>query len=662
MRTESAKELFARLNENDEAIDVEAKSLLGGGGAHTILETVCAFSNEPGLGGGFLLLGVAENKNGDGELYFIEDIPDLDKAQRDFSTQCASMFNVAVRPDIRVDEIGGRKVLRVFVPELPPAQKPVRFKEEPLPGGAWRRIGSSDQRCTEEDLAEFFGPQDDFDASPVRGAKMADVEPAAIRQYRTLRAKANPNAEELAMDDRDLLLALGCLDPDAPDTLTVAGVLLFGSAALQRRVMPDARVDYIRVPGTKWVETIDDTFASSDMRGPLPMLLFRVVNAIQADLPQGFVLKEGEMQADDPSPKLPARVLREAVVNALIHRSYRSHQFTQVIRYDNRIEIRNAGHSLKPEERFGQPGSNVRNRLLAAAFHDTRLAETKGTGMRRMRNLMKAAHLALPVFESDRTADTFTARLLLHHFLGAEDLAWLEGLPPGEYTDGQKTGLIFAREVGAIDNAVYRQLTGMDTLHASLELRKLRNDRLLAPRGKGAATYYVPGERFPAGIGQGASDMQDNGGTMQDNGGTMQDNGDAMQDNGGAMQDKGEGGGAGRTGGADGPGCPENAAGCRASKRFRCAAFLELPSGLQAELIQMKRRVGGGRLAELICRICRNRNSSRAELVCFLGRNETYVRSLIRKLVKEKRLKYGIPEMPKHPRQTYKATNLEEDP
>lgn len=661
MRTESAKELFARLNENDEAIDVEAKSLLGGGGARTILETVCAFSNEPGLGGGFLLLGVAENKDGEGALYRIEEIPDLDKAQRDFSSQCASMFNVAVRPDIRVDEIGGKKVLRVFVPELAPAQKPVRFKEEPLPGGAWRRIGSNDQRCTEEDLAEFFGPQDDFDASPVRGAKMADVDPDAIRRYRTLRAKANPNAEELAMDDRDLLLALGCLDPDAPDTLTVAGVLLFGSASLQRRVMPDARVDYIRVPGTKWVETVDDTFESSDMRGSLLLLLFRVVNAIQADLPQGFVLKEGEMQAENPSPKLPARVLREVVANALIHRSYRAHQYTQVIRYDNRIEIRNAGHSLKPPERFGQPGSNVRNRLLAAAFHDTRLAETKGTGMRRMRNLMKDAHLALPVFESDRTSDTFTARLLLHHFLGAEDLAWLEGLPPGEYTDGQKTGLIFTREVGAIDNAVYRQLTGLDTLHASLELRKLRNCRILAPRGKGAATYYVPGEGFPRGIGQGKAGMRDNGGAMQDNGVAMQDNGNGMQDNGVAMQDNGAGGGVGRAGGATGLGCPENAADCRAANRFRCASFLGLPDGLQEELIQLKRRVGGGRLPELICRICRNRNISRAELVCFLGRDETYVRSLIRNLIKDKQLQYGIPEMPKHPRQTYRVVDPEEE-
>lgn len=148
---------------------------------------------------------------------------------------------------------------------------------------------------------------------------------------------------------------------------------------------------------------------------------------------------------------------------------------------------------------------------------------------------------------------------------------------------------------------------------------------------------------------------------MQDSEAPMQDNGADMQDNGNAMQDNGKGRGAARTNGRPEAGCPDNPGACQAEKRFRCAAFLRLPAELREELVLMKRRVGSGRLPELICRICRTRNASRAELVCFLGRNETYVRSLIRNLIKEKRLKYGIPEMPKHPRQTYRATDPGEE-
>ena len=621
MRTnETANELFRRLCDNDETTDIEAKSLLGGSGTHTIMETVCSLSNEPGLGGGYLLLGVAENEDSNVDPYLLEGVSDPDKVQRDFSSQCASMFSIPIRPELRVETVRGKKVVVAFVPEVPPAHKPVRFKNEPLPGGAWRRIGSSDQHCTEEDLVEFFHPEDGFDASVVHGTGMKDVDEAAVRRYRTLRGKINPAAEELSLDDHEMLVALGCATPEPRSELTMAGVLLFGTAALQRRIVPDARVDYIRVPGTKWVETVDDTYHGIDMRGPLLTLLFRAVDAVVADLPRGFALGEDSLQAQ--STGLPIRVLREALVNALMHRSYRIHQFTQVIRFDNRIEIRNAGHSLKPQERLGQPGSVVRNPLIANVFHDTNLAETKGTGIRRMRNLMREAHLALPVFESDRTADTFTARLLLHHFLGPDDLIWLGRLPAGDWSDDQKTALIFVRETGAIDNAAYRQLSGADTLRASADLRKLFSSGLLKKKGRSSATYYVPGAKFPA--------MQDSGATMQDSGATMQDSGRPRP-----------------------ACCPENTVECKAENRFQCAAFMSLPENLQTILRHLKRRATPGTLEDLICRICSIRNTSRAELVCFLGRNETYVREILKQLLAKRWLAHVIPEMPKHPKQAY---------
>src|SRR2546421_8057446 len=49
----------------------------------------------------------------------------------------------------------------------------------------------------------------------------------------------------------------------------------------------------------------------------------------------------------------------------------------QIIRYSNRLEIRNPGHSLVPDDRLGQPGSLPRNEKIAAAMHEIGLAETK---------------------------------------------------------------------------------------------------------------------------------------------------------------------------------------------------------------------------------------------------------------------------------------------
>lgn len=53
---ESIKELLDQLNSIDECSTIEAKR---GSTIHrSVLETICAFANEPGLGGGYLLLGV----------------------------------------------------------------------------------------------------------------------------------------------------------------------------------------------------------------------------------------------------------------------------------------------------------------------------------------------------------------------------------------------------------------------------------------------------------------------------------------------------------------------------------------------------------------------------------------------------------------------------
>jgi hypothetical protein len=45
-------------------------------------------------------------------------------------------------------------------------------------------------------------------------------------------------------------------------------------------------------------------------------------------------------------------------------RNYRSPRPTLVIRYTDRVEVQNAGHSLVEDENFGKPGSMPRNPKL----------------------------------------------------------------------------------------------------------------------------------------------------------------------------------------------------------------------------------------------------------------------------------------------------------
>lgn len=75
----SAQDLLDELNASDESPRIEAKRSREIG--RSLMDTVIAFANEPGLRGGWLLLGVdwRINDKGDTE-YWPEGVPDPDKA------------------------------------------------------------------------------------------------------------------------------------------------------------------------------------------------------------------------------------------------------------------------------------------------------------------------------------------------------------------------------------------------------------------------------------------------------------------------------------------------------------------------------------------------------------------------------------------------------
>lgn len=493
----TAFELLESLNLLDENEHIEAKRASEVG--KSILETICAFANEPGLGGGWLLLGVVREEMALFPAYDVEGIAQPEKLSTEIATQCRNTFNQPVRVEINTETIHGKAVLVVHVPEAQPQDKPLFFKAQGLPKGAFRRISSTDQHCTDDDLAVFYqGRQtESFDSTLVADTTLDDLLPEAIADYRQSRAEANPDAEELRWSDEDLLQSLGCIrrNPQAVWQPTVAGLMLFGKPVALRRCFPMMRVDYIRVPGREWVPHPDRRFDTIDLRDPLLRLVRRAQAAILDDLPKGFALEEGDLQRHD-KPAIPLRVIREALVNALMHRSYRSHSPVQIIRYANRLEIRNPGFSLKSQDHLGEPGSQLRNPKIAAALYDTRLAETKGSGIRVMRESMEQAGLTPPLFESDRGNDQFVARYFFHHFLGAEDIAWLAQFKDLHLSEDEAKALIVVREAGALNNGTYRELTKVDTLTASQALRRLRDAGLLAQKGRGSATYYVPTERL----------------------------------------------------------------------------------------------------------------------------------------------------------------------
>lgn len=653
----TAAELLENLNLLDENERIEAKR--SSEASKSVLETVCAFANEPGLGGGWIALGVVREELALFPAYEVEGIANPDKITSDIASQCRDSFNIPLRVEISTENIQGKNVVVVFVPETQPQDKPVFFKAQGLPRGAFRRIGSTDQRCTDDDMAVFYQgrQQESFDAGIVADATQDDLSPEAIADYRKSRGDANPDAEELRWSDEELLQALGGIRRDQKGEWkpTVAGLMLFGKPSALRRCFPMTRVDYIRVPGREWVPDPDRRFDTVELRDPLFRLIRRAQAAVLDDLPKSFGLSEGELQRQD-KPVIPLRVIREALVNALMHRSYRSHSPVQIIRYANRLEIRNPGFSLKSPEHLGEPGSQPRNPKIAAVLHETRFAETKGSGIRVMRESMEQAGLTPPLFESDRGADQFVARYFFHHFLGEDDIAWLSQFRDLHLSDEEAKALIVVREAGAIDNATYRELSKVDALAASGALRRLRDAGLLAQKGRGSATYYVPTDRLGA-DGEGLptksavlsthpEGLSSNPGglsskfpaSLSSNSPALSSNPDPLSSNPPAEP------------------APSASEPSRFDEALRRTLLDALPGSLAAKLGAVGLRHPPQEIRDLVVALCTLKNWRVDELSVVLRRNPEVVRqNYLRPLMRDGRLVMTHPDEPNDPQQAYRA-------
>ncbi len=102
-------------------------------------------------------------------------------------------------PRITTERLHDKNVLIVDVNECETSQKPVFIKRKGLQNGAFRRIGSTDQLCNEDDIALLFGARNSqpFDQTLLSSATRDDIDAEAIEHYRTPRRSVNPLAEEL---------------------------------------------------------------------------------------------------------------------------------------------------------------------------------------------------------------------------------------------------------------------------------------------------------------------------------------------------------------------------------------------------------------------------------------------------------------------------------
>ncbi|OBX75441.1 hypothetical protein A9308_09670 [Moraxella atlantae] len=487
-------ELWNRLLEQNVEIDIEAKRVKDKVG-DSVMQTICAFSNS---GTGYLILGVSE-KDESHDDFWVSGVTNAEDIFSNIQNNCRSQFTTSINIDGGIATIEGKKVLVIEVRELDKSAKPCGFisgsnKKNYSKTGVWLRGINGDYEATVEELQPLIMAKlgHDYEQTILPSATMDDIDPKHIERYRRLRKEIKPNASELEYSDTELLLALDvATEKEGIIYPNVAGILLFGSDKALRRLMPSARVDYIRNAGTVWVEDIDKRFQyTNDLREAIITMIPKLEATVIDDLPKHFNLPPNSLTRAD-TPLLPQAVVREAIVNMLMHRDYSVNRPSQINRFSDRIEFSNAGYSLKPIEKIleDQKGSELRNPIIAQVLYDLTLAETKGSGITIMNRGLKNAGLSPVIFKSNRAYNDCETVLRLQQLIAEEEMLWLKQFD--SLTDTEAEVLILAKKMGQITNKDIRENVGLDTLQASSILRKFCKNNYLLQHGKSSNSYYL---------------------------------------------------------------------------------------------------------------------------------------------------------------------------
>jgi len=324
-----------------------------------VLKTLVAFANSAG---GRLVIGVDDARQ-------VVGVADPLAEEERICNLIADAIAPRLLPNVELMSMGDATVLVVEV--FPSGARPHYLSKQGPEQGVYLRLGSSNRQAGPDWIAETRRAAAGlvFDEQPMPTLVMQDLDLEAMTRWfgpeRTLDTAQLQTLKLLRADQGRLLPTRGA-------------VLLWGH---ERELhFPDAWVQCGRFRGQDKV----DIFDQQDIHAHLP----DAVNAIELFLKKHAYksARFGAMQREDVW-SIPLTMLREAIVNALVHADYAQRGSPiRVAFFDDRIDIESPGFLLPgmTVQDMQSGVSRIRNPVIARVFRELHLTEQWGSGVKRI--------------------------------------------------------------------------------------------------------------------------------------------------------------------------------------------------------------------------------------------------------------------------------------
>lgn len=378
-----------------ESQTVEVKSAHNGC-PKRLYDTLSSFSNQDG--GGIIVFGLDEKQGF--EAVGVYDLQDL---QKSVTEQCNQM-EPAVRGVFTFAEYEDKNICALEVPSVELVERPCYYKGAGKIKGSYIRVGDADLPMTDYEIYSYesYKKHVHDDEREVERIDLSYMDREILDKYIVEKKQAKPKFSKLNEEQIYEMLNI-----KRDERFTLAAVMNF--ALYPQGVFPQLGITAVVVPGYSIGElgNSGERFVDNKrIEGTISEMLEEAMVFCKRNMKIKTIIDSKTGKRNDRT-EYPINAVREAILNALIHRDYSVHTEgtpIQINFFTDRLEIHSPGglYGRMTVEQLGKARPDLRNPTLATMAESLNQAENRYSGIPTIRMEMKEYGLPEPEFKNGR--------------------------------------------------------------------------------------------------------------------------------------------------------------------------------------------------------------------------------------------------------------------